>query len=173
MLGWLKSLVPADVSCSADWSFRKTFPCILLLLLYSLFFTWQFYGIRNVIFVIFLVPLNECLLWFSKSAHAAFNTSFTSQENLNNDQTYNYQNLRIAYCCFKFEKNNIIKLLKTYHLYVRIYWGLSGNVWKLHWSFKQQPGVKLNLYTYPFRILLQKKQKPIRNNGKSYLWLTS
>ena len=44
---------------------------------------------------------------------------------------------------------------------MRIGWGLTGSVWKLGWSFKQQPEIKCNLYTQLFPILLRNKQKPI------------
>ena len=61
----------------------------------------------------------------------------------------------------------MVKLLKIYMLYVRIGWGLTGSVSKSRWSFKQQPEIKWNLYTYLFPILLQDKQKLIRNSCKT------
>ena len=47
-------------------------------------------------------------------------------------------------------KKDIIKLLKIHQLELSICWGLSGTVWKSHWSFKQQPEIKWNLCTYLF-----------------------
>lgn len=41
---------------------------------------------------------------FFRSPHAAINILFTSKENLNNDQSYNYQYLRISQRCFGFGK---------------------------------------------------------------------
>ena len=66
----------------------------------------------------------------------------------------------------------MLKLLKIYQMQVRIAWGLTVSVWKLPWSFKQQPEIKWNLYTYLFPILLQNKQKPIRISCKSNFWPT-
>ena len=39
--------------------------------------------------------------------------------------------------------------------------------WKLRWLFKQQPEIKWNLYTYLFPILLQDKQKLIKDSCKA------
>ena len=66
----------------------------------------------------------------------------------------------------------MIKLLKIYQLQVRIAWELTGSVWKLRRSFKKQPEIKWNLYTYLFPVLLQNKQKSIWNSSKTNLWLT-
>ena len=44
------------------------------------------------------------LVSFFRSPHAAINILFTRKENLNNDQSYNYQFLRISQRYFGFEK---------------------------------------------------------------------
>ena len=64
------------------------------------------------------------------------------------------------------------KTLNNIPLLARICWGLPGSVWKSCWLSKQQPEIKWNLYTYLFPVLLQIKQKPIRNSCGSNLWST-
>ena len=78
-----------------------------------------------------------------------------------------------------FEKLSLLLWIWKKDVIVRIFLYENVNwkrcVWKLRWSFKQQPEIKWNLYTDLFPILLQNKQKPITpntliNTSKYWIW---
>ena len=76
---------------------------------WCLFSVFKINSLSNADFTVDVTPFfvsfsSLCLSWFFKSAHAAFKILVSSLDNLNNDQTYSHQYLKIAYSILDLKK---------------------------------------------------------------------